>query len=159
MAIKRDKIENSFIERGQTGSPLDNEKNTSELVESRTSDSFQIAENYISDSKTSKGQVFTGAVIPKDMTVKLVRADSANWEILLSSLYSLTLTFFGILLGAWLTDTEKNTQTFSLLEKVCTIFLLFISVVLIVIWVIIKIKQSRKGVIVSEEELRRLGNK
>ncbi len=108
MAFKRENIENSFSISGQTSSPLDNEKSTESFQESKTSDSYDVTQNYNSDSESTSGKVDTGAFIPRDMTVKLVRADSSNWEIFLSSFYSLTLTLFGIFLGVLISVTNGS---------------------------------------------------
>jgi hypothetical protein len=107
MAFKREYIENSYSKTGQTSSPLDNEKNMIVFQESKTSDSYEVTQKYSSDSESSTSKVDTGAFIPKDMTVKLVRADSSNWEIFLSSFYALSLTLFGIFFGVWISDTQQ----------------------------------------------------
>jgi len=158
MAFKRENIENSYSKVGLTSSPLDSEKGADDLRESRTYDSFEVTKNYNSDSKSSIGQVDTGAFIPKDMTVTLVRADSSNWEIFLSSLYSLTLTFFGIFLGSWISAAEKGDKSFSMLEKTATLFFLGISIILMVVWISIKVRQRKGGVKIPQNILNSFGN-
>lgn len=158
MAFKRENIENSYSKVGLTSSPLDSEKGADDLRESRTYDSFEVTQNYNSDSKSSIGQVDTGAFIPKDMTVTLVRADSSNWEIFLSSLYSLTLTFFGIFLGSWISAAEKGDKSFSVLEKTATLFFLGISIILMVVWISIKVRQRKGGVKIPQNILNSFGN-
>jgi hypothetical protein len=85
----------------------------------------------------------TGALLPRDMTVRLVRADSAGWEIFLSALYSLVLAVFGVFLGAWVTDAQSQTPKFTFLEKFACITLGCIAVVLVGAWICLKIRQSR----------------
>ena len=145
MAFKREHIESTYFETGQTSSPLDS-NNVQDLIESKTLDSKQISESYEKDPQTNEKQLDTGAFIPKDLIVKLVRADSANWEIFLSSFYSITLTFFGIYLGSWLSISEQGNSSFTVLEKSATFFFLFISIILIVIWIIVKVRQKKRGV-------------
>ena len=93
------------------------------------------------------------------MTVKLIRADSANWEIFITAFNSLTLTIFGIFLGVWISDSKQTIKTFSFLEKVATLFFLFISLVLIIIWIVMKINQSKKGVKIPQEFLNKFEDK
>ena len=159
MAFKRENIENSFSNSGQTSSPLDNEKSTESIQKSRTSDSFEVTQIYNLNSESTSGKVDTGAIIPIDMTVKLVRADSSNWEMFLSSFYSLTLTLFGIFLGVWISDSQQGINSFSILEKVATIFFLVISVILIIVWVIIKVRQRKRGVKIPQNILNNFGEK
>ena len=159
MAFKREYIENSIPEIGITSSPLETERVVTSFNESKTSDSFQVSQVYSSDSESIKGKISTGTVLPSDMTVKLVRADSANWEIFITSLNSLTLTFFGIFLGVWISDANQSSHNFTFLEKIATIFFLLISVLLIVVWIIIKIKQSNSGVKIPQDFLSKYENK
>jgi hypothetical protein len=107
MAFKREYIENSIPNLGITSSPLDTQRVQTDFNNSKTSDSFQVSKVYNSSSESTKGKINMGTVLPSDMTVKLVRADSANWEIFITSLYSLTLTFFGIFLGCWISDANQ----------------------------------------------------
>lgn len=159
MAFKRENIENSFSNSGQTSSPLDNEKSTESIQESRTSDSYEVTQNYNSNSESTSEKVDTGAFIPRDMTVKLVRADSSNWEIFLSSFYSLTLTLFGIFLGVWISDVQEGANSFSILEKTATIFFFVISVILIIAWIFIKVRQRKGGVKIPQDILNTFGGK
>jgi hypothetical protein len=155
MAFKREFIENSLPEVGKTTSPLDNERIVEDFSNSKTSDNLQVNQQYNSDSESATGKISTGAVIPCDMTVKLVRADSANWEIFITALNSFTLTFFGIFLGVWISDAKQNVHNFSFLEKFATIFFLLISLVLIAIWIITKINQSKRGVRIPQDFLNK----
>ncbi|MBN2891381.1 MAG: hypothetical protein JXL97_05915 [Bacteroidales bacterium] len=157
MAFKRENIENSYSKTGQTSSPLDNEKSVVDFEESRTSDSLEVTQKYNSDSKSSSGKVNTGAFIPQDMTVKLVRADSSNWEIFLSSLYAITLTLFGIFLGVWISDVQQEINNFSILEKIATLFFLGLSILLITVWIIIKVNQRKGGVKIPQNLLDTFG--
>jgi hypothetical protein len=100
--------------------------------------------------------VDTGALIPKDMTVRLVRADSANWETFLSCLYSMLLTVFGLFLGAWVSDSQSTTPKFTLLEKIATVSFGLIALVLIAAWIFLKVRQHRRGIKIPYELLQRL---
>lgn len=126
----------------------------------QTGDIYKINEEYKKDAQTPKdsGVFNTGALIPNDMTVKLVRADSANWETFVSVLYSVTLTLFGLFLGAWVTspNTGKANTDFSSLEVTATLAFGGLSFVLILIWGYLKIKQQKEGVVISTEMLRNL---
>jgi len=157
MAFKREYIENSYSNTGQTSSPLDNEKNAKDLQDSKTSDSYEVTEKYNSDAELSTEKIDTGAFIPKDMTVKLVRADSSNWEIFISSFYALTLTLFGIFLGFWVSAAQQEDISFSVLEKFATLFFLFCSVILIIVWIIIKVKQRKGGIKIPHNLIEKFG--
>jgi hypothetical protein len=85
----------------------------------------------------------TGALLPRDMTVRLVRADSAGWEIFLSALYSLVLAVFGVFLGAWITDAQSQTPRFTFFDKFACVIIGCIALVLAGAWVCLKIKQGR----------------
>jgi len=114
----------------------------------------------------------TGALLPRDMTVRLVRADSAGWEIFLSTLWSITLTIFGIYMGAWIslggskavaTGSPAPTSTpvqdlppaFGAFDKVACVAFGLISLVLIGAWGFIKFRQGRKTLKVPYELLQR----
>ncbi|MEY2482200.1 MAG: hypothetical protein QOK24_728 [Verrucomicrobiota bacterium] len=86
----------------------------------------------------------TGALIPKDMTVRLVRADAAAWEIFLSLLYTFVLTAFGIFLGAWITDSHQSCPSFSMLEKAATVILGIVAAILGIAWLVLKVRQNQK---------------
>jgi len=102
----------------------------------------EIADQYENDARSSESPGFkTGAMIPSDMTVRLVRAESANWETLLSVLYSLCLTLFGVFAGSW-----SSSDSFSGLEKTATFGFLGLSLILIAIWATIKVRLQRGGV-------------
>lgn len=159
MAFERIKIESVSSEIGETSSPLDNERIVDNSYEDRTKDSFQINQQYQLDSETTKGKISTGAVIPSDMTVKLIRADSANWEIFITAFMNLMLTLFGIFLGAWISDSNNPNPKFSFLEKLSTLFFLLFSLILIIIWIVIKVKQSKKGVRIPHEFLNNFEEK
>lgn len=158
MAFKREYIENSNQEVGQTSSPLDSERSLQDSYNLKTSDSKQVTQEYDDDTKPVKGQISTGAVVPTDLTVKLVRADSANWEIFVTALNSITLTFFGLFLGVWVSDANQTTHNFTLLEKIATLFFLLISFTLIIIWIVLKVKQSKRGVRIPQDFLTKFEN-
>ena len=88
----------------------------------------------------------TAAIVPRDMTVRLVRADSAGWEIFLQGLYSFCLTIAGLFGGAWLADVQSGTSKFGFFEKVSFWVFTFLSVALVVAWIVLKVKQGKKVV-------------
>jgi hypothetical protein len=150
MAFKRDAIRSDDgAILGATKSPIDTESGSLLNRTAETTDRQQIEKDYKSDSSNEGGGISTGAFIPQDMTVKLVRADSANWEIFLSFLYSLTLTFFGIFMGAWISNKNVTTS----LEKTATISLGVISIILIFAWGSIKFKQKKSQIRISNKIL------
>jgi hypothetical protein len=111
-------------------------------------------QNAVSVAPFPDSGVDTGALIPRDMTVRLVRADSANWEVFLQALYSLLLTFFGIFLGGWINDAGSSAPRFTGLEKTATVIFGVLALVLIGAWVVLKIKQHKKNVKIPYEILR-----
>jgi hypothetical protein len=123
--------------------------------EYQTGDEQQIQKQYQVEAESKKeDKIDTGALLPKDMTVKLVRAEAANWETFLQCLYSITLTLFGLFLGSWVSGT--NSTNFSNLEITATISFGIISSSLIAVWVILKIKQSKQGIKIPSEILNQL---
>lgn len=118
-----------------------------------TADINQIQKEYTTDAiSRSGGGIDTGALIPRDMTVKLVRAEVANWETFLQCLYSITLTLFGLFLGAMI-STPKNVNQISNLEITATVSFGVISFCLICVWIYLKVQQSNKGIKVPYEML------
>lgn len=99
----------------------------------------------ISAEVTAGSGFDTGAFLPKDMTVRLVRADAAAWEIFISVLYSFVLTAFGIFLGSWITDAHSQQPKFTSLEKAAVIILGVIALILAGAWVVIKYRQGRRA--------------
>ena len=118
----------------------------------QTSDYRQVEKQYSYEAESVGGGFNTGALIPRDMTVKLVRAETATWETFLSVLYSLTLTLFGLFLGAWVTSSSAG-KSWTSLEAVATISFGSLSVILIAAWAVIKVRQQRHGVVVPYEVL------
>ncbi|TRY30331.1 hypothetical protein [Aliiglaciecola sp. M165] len=146
MAIRRSEgISNSSTEESATHAP------SSAVAQDydqghRTGDLRQIQSEYRSNAQSKKAEgLDTGALLPKDMTVKLVRAEAANWETLLQCLFSVTLTLFGLFLGAWVSSTNDDVS-FTSLEVVATLSFGVLSFGLIFIWVILKIRQSKHGI-------------
>ncbi len=123
-------------------------------ISHETSDFKQIERQYGSDAESGLGGVSTGAQIPQDMTVKLVRAEAANWETFLSVLYSITLTFFGLFLGAWVTSSSAG-KNWTSLEVVATVAFGLISSGLVITWVVIKIRQQRHGAVLPYDVLNK----
>ena len=140
MAIRRSEIQADSDDSGPTRTSAPDPRQEFEL-RAQTQDSRQIQEDY--DEAASEGEGFhTGALLPRDMTVRLVRAETANWETFLSVLYSATLTLFGIFLGAGV--AKRSTQTpFSTLEWAATWAFLVLSVVLLFCWGAIKLRAQR----------------
>ena len=101
MAIKRyPDATNEEIDKGGTSVPS-GLANRDQAGLSQTADIDQIQSQYQGDAESNKAEHFdVGALLPRDMTVKLVRAESANWETFLLCFYSLTLTLFGIFFGS-----------------------------------------------------------
>jgi len=155
MAFKREKIaSDEKILLHPTVSPIEEEDQKILNRTSETTDSQQVQFDYAEESSVEGGKVDTGALIPRDMTVKLVRSESANWEVFLTFLYTFTLTFFGIFLGSWITKNLDST----LLEKIATIALGVISVVLIFAWALIKHNQRKSQVKIPGKILESYGN-
>lgn len=153
MAIRRSEgISNSSAEETATHAP------SSALAQDydqrhRTGDVRQIQSEYRNDAQSKRGdRIDTGALLPRDMTVKLVRAESANWETFLQCMYSITLTLFGLFLGSWVSSSSSSIS-FTSLEVVATLSFGFLSLALIVIWVVIKIRQSKQGIKVPYDML------
>lgn len=152
MAISRgNDTQSGDLLRNETLIPDDTgARDTSKSYE--TSDFRQIERQYGSDAESGQGGFSTGAQIPRDMTVKLVRAEAATWETFLSVLYSITLTLFGLFLGAWVTSSSAG-KNWTSLEVVATISFGLLSAGLIIAWVVIKIRQQRHGVVVPYDVL------
>lgn len=146
MAIRRSEgISNSSVEEAATHAPSSAVAQDYDLGH-RTGDVRQIQREYRNDAQSKKGeQIDTGALLPRDMTVKLVRAESANWETFLQLLYSITLTLFGLFLGSWVSSTNSNVS-FTSLEVVATLSFGVLSLGLIGIWIALKIRQSKQGI-------------
>jgi hypothetical protein len=124
----------------------------------QTADMNQIQRQYQFDAESKKeDRIDTGALLPKDMTVKLVRAESANWETFIQVLYSITLTLFGLFLGSWVSAANTNVS-FTSLEVVSTFSFGIISLVLIVVWSILKIMQSRQGIKIPYDILNKFND-
>lgn len=152
MAINRsNETQSGDLLRNETLIPEDTAaRDTSKAHE--TSDFREIEKQYNNDAESGRGGFNTGALIPRDMTVKLVRAESANWETFLSILYSLTLTIFGLFIGAWVTSSSAGKSSTSL-EIVATISFGALSGGLIIVWAVMKVRQQREGVVVPYEVL------
>jgi len=142
MPIYRDPVRITDGDKvGATSAPQDdNTKDGSK--EFTTLDAEQIHSQYENDARSGPTDTFkTGAMIPSDMSVRLVRAESANWETFLSLMYSLCLTMAGIFAGSW-----ASTKDFSTLEKFATIGFFSIAGILILVWVRVKVRLQKGGV-------------
>jgi hypothetical protein len=146
MAIKRhSKTTTNLSDKTGTSVP-DYGINEGLTEENQTADIYQVEAQYNRDAESNNNDRFdTGALLPKDLTVRLVRSESANWETFLSVLYSITLTLFGLFLGSWLSSSAASVK-FTSLESVATIAFGFLSLALIIVWIILKVKQQRHGI-------------
>ena len=156
MAIKRfSGTTTNYPDDSGTSAP-DNGPNKERDTEYQTADINQIEAQYGRDAESNKDDKFdTGALLPKDLTVKLVRSESANWETFLSVLYSIMLTLFGLFLGSWISSSKNNIQ-FSSLESVATFSFGLLSIGLIVVWIVLKVKQQKHGIKVPYDLLNTL---
>ena len=152
MAINRDtETQSGDLLRNETLIPEESAaRDTSKAHE--TSDFRQIEKQYNKDAEAGRGGFSTGALIPRDMTVKLVRAETANWETFLSIMFSITLTLFGLFLGAWVASASAS-KSWTSLEIVATISFGVLSAGLIIVWAVVKVRQQRQGVVVPYEVL------
>lgn len=147
VVIKGDMSNNTEQDIGGTINPAENNKEDV-VKEYQTPDIHTIQDQYKEEALKGDGCIDTGVGIPKDMRVKLVRADSAILEIVISILYSVGLTISGIFIGVW---GMNETHTF--LEKVGIGFTGVITLVLIAIFVFVKVIQLRSSVFVPNEFL------
>lgn len=106
--------------------------------------STQLGANRITVPTSQETPMLTGAVLPTDMRVRLIRADSSAFDTILTVLFSITLTLFGVFVGSWITDPTQMPK----LAKVATVAFGLLSVALIIWWVVIKVCQMKKGVTV-----------
>lgn len=95
----------------------------------------------------------SGALLPKDMSVTLVRADTATLENILAIIYSITLGLFGVFLGAGMAESQTK---FTALEQAATWVFGIASLGLAGGLIYLKIRQSRASVRVPYETLCRL---
>ena len=102
--------------------------------------------NSLAPIENDRLTVETGAHIPRDMTVRLIRADEGKWEIFISLLYSFLLTVFSMYLGAWLSDVQLPVPRFTFLDKAATVLFGIIALILLIALVVLKIKQHRKTI-------------
>ncbi len=155
MAFNRDDIlQDSDQDYGPTKSPFDSTIENDYENKEQTIEGANVIDEYKNDPKSIGGSINSGAIIPKDMTVKLVRSDSTIAEIIIATLYAITLTFFGIFLGAWI----SSQNSFTILEKTATIVLGGFALIFIIIWIVLKFQQQKKGVLVSLNQLDLLKN-
>jgi hypothetical protein len=103
-----------------------------------------IAKDAISSDATWQPPIQTGAVLPTDMRIKLVRSDNSAFETSLTILFSITLTLFGVFLSPWITSPTQMV----LIAKIGTLGFGGLSVLLIIAWAIIKINNAKRGVTV-----------
>lgn len=153
MAIKREQIINNDSEINKSTVTPSSVAKDVRSTKDQTFDSIGVLEDYKDGPESSRDAINTGAMIPKDMTVRLVRADSANWEIFISLLYSLSLTFFGVFLGSWISDSAKEVPSFTNLEMISTIFLGLLSLILISVWGWLKYQQQKNCILIPHETL------
>jgi len=126
-----------------TGAPL-------ESLSSETADIGSIESGYKRDAETPTNGMDVGVRLPKDMTVKLVRADSAGMEIFLSILYSLALMVFGVFWGA-LIDRPAGQRT--TLEISAVLIFGVLAGILLSALGVIKRNQRRSSVVIPTSAL------
>lgn len=152
MPIKRDQITNNYSEQSEPTKNL-SFKETSELnerIEIRTGDKAGVSREYENDTEAHGTELSFGAILPKDMTVQLIRADSVMWETLIAFLNSISLSFFMLFLGEF---TAKE-HLFTRLEIMSLWVLGGFTLILSIIWFALKIKQQKGGVTIPIEALR-----
>ncbi len=127
----------------------------------KTGDEREVQSQYQHEAESKQiDKINTGTMLPKDLTVKLVRADTSNWETFLSCLYSFTLTLFGLFLGTLISRDSSQLSNPSTLEIIATIVFGCLSLLLIGIWVCVKIRVQIGGVRMPHDVLDSLiGNK
>lgn len=88
-----------------------------------------------------QASVQSGFILPCDIRVRLVRAESSGLDTILSLLYTSMFTVFGVFLGI---VTEKQQATSP--EIAATWVFGIFSVILLLWWVLTKIRQYEKGI-------------
>lgn len=147
MAFKRENIPNSTDNvTGATYSPGNSKDVLNKHLQDETTDIKNVGEEYTEEQKVASGKFHSGARVPADMTVKLVRADSSVTEIIVTSIYTFTMTFAGIFVGAWITACT-NEQDVHWAIVLSTIVLFIISAGLIIWYVSLKRKQSNDSIL------------
>ncbi|MDN5292259.1 MAG: hypothetical protein PWQ06_2498 [Anaerophaga sp.] len=160
MAIKRfvdASNDESFV--GGTQTPQQTNHQTLSSFKSGTGDERDVQSLYQQEAESeTSDKIDIGTMLPKDLTIKLVRADTANWETFLSCLYSISLTLFGLFLGVIISRAGTQSKT-SLLEIIATAFLGIFSFILIGVWVGIKIRCQKGGVRIPHDVLKTFTSK
>lgn len=114
-------------------------------------------QDQLSALPANTGGIATGAVLPTDMRIKLVRADTTMWDMFLSIMFSITLTLFGVFLGANITKAASEpVQKITSLEMAATWFLGLFALILFIAWVVLKIGQLKKGFTIPLDKLNQL---
>jgi len=151
MAIKRHiEVSDGDKTSGKTNAPDDILVPLLPREKAKTSDVKGYKQSYQNEQEAKAGEgISTGAYLPQDMTVKLVRADSSNLELFFSIFYSLFLTLCGITSGAWIATPPDG--TFSPWGKFATYAYGVLAIIFIALWIYLRISMYKKGVIVSNE--------
>jgi hypothetical protein len=98
--------------------------------------------------------VQSGIILPSDIRIRLVRAEAASLDTILSLLYSTVLSIFSLFLGIVLTKGSTCTTT----EIAAVVCFGILSCFLLGWWLYIKWKQSEKGVSVPHTVLQQFDN-
>jgi hypothetical protein len=106
--------------------------------------------NAITPDNAQSNTVQSGIILPSDIRVRLVRAEAASLDTILSLLYSTVLSIFSLFLGIVLTKGSASTVT----EKASVICFGALSAFLLGWWIYVKWKQSEKGVSVPHSVLQ-----
>jgi hypothetical protein len=150
MPIKRELITNELLDQSDvTKNPyMEITGNFDNSFKSQTSDRTLIDKKYKKESEEMASSGFEyGAVLPRNMTVSLVRSDNANWETIISFLFSLFLSFFMLFLAEYL-PVPATGSSFSPLETLAIWILGIFTLIFLITWIILKIKQQQSGVII-----------
>lgn len=109
--------------------------------------------NAVTPGDVQSNTVQSGIILPSDIRVRLVRAEAASLDTILSLLYSTVFSIFSLFLGIVLTKGNASTMT----EKASVICFGILGVFLLGWWIYIKYKQSEKGVSVPHSVLQEFG--
>jgi hypothetical protein len=151
MAIKRNIVASSI----SLQSPRDTAPDvlpSSHVEVEQTDDVRGYKNRYRSDTETSSDKTFkTGAMLPQDMTVRLIRDDTSNLELLLSIGYSIFFTIWSGFFGAWISSSEESFPTSS---RIAMWIFLAVAVVFLVMWIVMRITMRGRSIKMPIELLR-----
>jgi hypothetical protein len=135
MAIKR----NIVASNNSLQAPRDTAPDVlpSSHVEAEQTDDVRGYRNrYKSDTETTSDKTFkTGAILPQDMTVRLIKEEASNFELFLSIGYSLFMTVWSGFFGAWISSPKES---FPASSQIAMWIFLAIAVTFLVMWIIMR---------------------